>query len=193
MLSAILAASILAAPCIPVLKTDKATKLAAAIIKVNPRAQPYALRLARAIVREAKRHRIPVDMLAAVCWAESWFQSHLYGKDGEVGLFQLVQGLDYHHESWAQYVQVVYGKTGFGDTSWAKMNKLQRALAMADIDVGTYMAAHLLAYHLRRCGRPSALCAARYNSGNPVVRPGYRNALRRYSRRIRRMTMGRPR
>ncbi len=55
MLSVILAASILAAPCKPVLKNDTAAKLARVIVKTNPRAQPYALRLARAIVREAKR------------------------------------------------------------------------------------------------------------------------------------------
>ena len=186
MLSVILAASILAAPCKPVLKDDTATKLSAFIVKTNPRARPYAKRLATAIVREARRHRIPVDLLAAVGWAESWYKSHLFGRDGEVGLWQLVPRLDYHHESWAQYVQVTYGQTGFGDEGWGKLSKLKRAMALNDIDVGTYMAAHLLAYHLRRCGRPSATCAARFNSGNPVVRPGYRNALRRYSRRIRR-------
>ena len=79
MLSVILAASIFAAPCKPAVKVDKAVRLAAVIVKTNPRAQPYSLRLARAIIREAKRHRIPVDLLAAVAWAESWFKSHLFG------------------------------------------------------------------------------------------------------------------
>ncbi len=201
MLHVIILASMLGAPCTPVLKDDTATKLAAAIVKTNPRAEPYSLRLAKAIVREAKRHRIPVDILAAVGWAESWFKLRLFGKDGEVGAWQLVPRLDYHRESWYEYQQSVFGKTGFPSVDWEKLTKLQRAMALTDIKIGTYMAAHLLAYHLRRCGRPSPLCAARYNSGNAKVRPGYRNALKRYSRRIRRamfnkgriMHHGRPR
>lgn len=174
------------APCTPVLKNDTATKLAAVIVKINPRAQPYSLRLAKAIVREAKRQHIPVDLLAAVAHAESWFKTHLFGKDGEVGTWQLVPSLDYHHGSWDEYTQLTYGQTGFGDRGWEQLPRLQRALALSDIDVGTYMAAHLLSYHLRRCGRASPHCGARYNSGNRKVRPGYRNAIRRYSRRIRR-------
>ncbi|KKN87376.1 hypothetical protein LCGC14_0258310 [marine sediment metagenome] len=185
-LALVLSTSLTGAPCTPTLKNDKATKLAALIVKTSPRAKPYSLRLARAIIREAKRHRIPVDVLAAVGWAESWYRSHLFGADGEVGLWQLVPRLDYHRESWDEYTQLTHGKTGFPNLIWERMPKLQRALALADLDVGTYMAAHLLAYHLRRCGRPSPRCAARYNSGFAPVRPGYRNAIKRYSRRIRR-------
>ena len=71
-LAVVLSTMVTGAPCTPVLKNDTATRLAAAIVKTNPRAQPYARRLATAIVREAKRHRIPVDLLAAVGWAESY-------------------------------------------------------------------------------------------------------------------------
>lgn len=187
LLALALSTSLTGAPCTPVLKNDAATKLAEALVQTNPRAQPYSMRLAKAIIREAKRQRIPVDLFVAVGWAESRFRSHLFGKDGEVGLWQLVPRLDYHHGSWDEYTQITYGQTGFGDKGWAHLSKLQRAMALADIDAGTFMAAHLLAYHLRRCGRPSPHCAARYNSGNAKVRPGYRSAIRRYSRRLRRV------
>jgi len=190
MLATILAASIFAAPCTPVLKNDKAARLAAFIAKKNPRAKPHSLRLAKAIIREAKRQRIPVDLLAAVCWAESWFKLNLFGKDKEVGPWQLVPSLDYNRGSWYEYQQSKFGVTGFPSEDWSKLSKLTRARALLDVDISTFMAAHLLAYHLKRCGRPSPLCAARYNSGNPKVRPGYRNALKRYSRRIRRAIDG---
>ena len=141
----VLSTSLTGAPCTPVLKNDKATKLAAFIVTTNPRAKPHSMRLAKAIIREAKRHRIPVDVLAAVAWAESWFKLRLFGKDGEVGTWQLVPRLDYHRESWYEYKQLTFGKTGFPDRDWQRLTKLQRALALTDVTIGTYMAAHLLA------------------------------------------------
>jgi hypothetical protein len=114
-----------------------------------------------------------VEMLAAVCHNESWFQLSARGTSGERGLWQV-----------------------YPDDDWRLMTRADQRHWARDIVYSTYRAASILAYHLHRCGAQTARCAAAYNSGNHWnVSRGYAHKLRTRARAIRRVLMmhGRPR
>jgi hypothetical protein len=167
----ILAASIVAAP-------SKAYKLEQYILRINPKAS-QSKRIARCIVREAKRHKVPVEMLGAIAHTESHFRITARGQWYERGIYQVWPWARYWGEAWSQMLQHKYGVAGYPSVPWVKLGRKLQIKASMDVCISAYLAAHLLAYHLGRCGRPSARCGARYNSGGPKVRPGYVWAIRR--------------
>lgn len=152
----------------PPAPSTQAERLERYITTVYHGADSYALELARRIIYEADHHRIPVELLAAVCHNESWFQLTARGTSGERGLWQV-----------------------YPDDDWRKMTRVDQRHWARDIVYSTYRAAAILAYHLHRCKAQTARCAARYNSGGPRVRPGYVAALRTRARAIRRVLNGR--
>lgn len=157
----------------PAPEPTQAERLAGYITTVYHGADSYALELAQRIIWEADHHRMPVEMLAAVCHNESWFQLTAKGTSGERGLWQV-----------------------YPDEDWRRMSRLNQRHWARDIVYSTYRAAAILAYHLHRCGAHTATCAGAYNSGNHWhVRRGYVARLQTRSRAIREVLMhhGRPR
>jgi hypothetical protein len=177
LLHVILAASIVAAP-------SQVDKLELYILRINPKAS-QSRRIAKCIVKEAKRHKVPVEMLGAVAHTESHFRITAKGKWYEYGIYQLWAYAPYYHEAWSDYQQATYGKTGFPGVPWKKLGRKLQVKVSLDVCASAFMAAHLLAYHLRRCRRPSAYCASFYNSGFKKPRPGYVWAIRRRMKAIR--------
>jgi hypothetical protein len=168
-----------------VVPTSPAARLEAFVVRVNPKARPYARELARAIVAEARRHRLDLYLLVAVCWNESYFQLRAPGGSGERGPWQLIPTVSALPAAWSALVQDFQGVAGL-DVSWRAMSWEQRNRVLRDPSLSTYLAAVVLRYHVDRCRDHSARCYARYNSGGAVVRPSYVRALRHRYRLTRR-------
>jgi soluble lytic murein transglycosylase-like protein len=168
--------------------TSRAAKLTAYIVRVNPKARPTAAKLARAILREAKRFRLDPALLAAIAHNESWFDVRARGKSYEYGAFQLWWRASYLGPAWTQLRATLGSLPGYPDVGWSKLGRRLQIRACRDPDLSAYLAAYLLAYHMRRCPRRLGRyrCAAAYNSGNwRKVRRAYRYKLRRWARAIR--------
>ena len=168
--------------------TSQAAKLARYIVRVNPKARPTASKLARAILREAKRFRLDPALLAAIAHNESWFDVRARGRSFEYGAFQLWWRASYLGPAWAQLRTTLGSLPGYPDVGWSKLGRKLQIRACRDPDLSAFLAGHLLAYHMRRCrSRDRYRCAAAYNSGNwRKVRRGYRAKLRYRALRIRR-------
>jgi hypothetical protein len=128
----ILAASIVAAP-------SQVDKLEQYILRINPKAK-QSKRIAKCIVKEAKRHKVPVEMLGAVAHTESHFRITAKGKWYEYGIYQLWAYAPYYHEAWSDYQQATYGKTGFPGVPWKKLGRKLQVKVSLDVCASAYMA-----------------------------------------------------
>ena len=134
---AILIAAILAAPSTPV------ERLTAYIVKRQPKAQPYALVLARSILRESKRVQIDPAVMVAVAWVESRFDVRAKGSAQEQGLYQLMRS-DYRMAaSWARLHPT--------EPPWGKLSREAITRALRDVVTSTYLAADELAAVMAWC------------------------------------------
>ncbi len=178
MLPIILAATIAAAP-----SPTKTQRLAAYILKINPRAT-HAHKLAAAILAESKRFRLDPALFAAIAHTESHYRTTAKGKWYERGIWQLWPWARWHQASWDSLRQSRHGLPGYPDGDWQTLGRKLQVRASLDIGISTYLAAHLLAGLLRGCRRHTPYCYARYN--RPAKpRRGYQWALRRRARAIR--------
>lgn len=148
MIAILIAATIIAAPATP------QQRLAEYITKRQPKAEPYAQRLARAIVREARRVRLEPAALAAVAWVESRFDRRARGSAHEYGLWQLIRS-DYRMAaSWARLRPK--------GVPWRRLSRAAVIGALRDVDVSAYLAADELAGVRAWCRRAGHRISARW-------------------------------
>jgi hypothetical protein len=172
-------------------QTTQAELLAAKIARVNPRARPYAHRLASAIVLEAGRHELDPAILAAIAWTESYFQRRPSGRDGEIGLWQLLPGRSLARR-WAHLQHTRPTLMAGHRLPWYRMARRERRRAAEGIEVGTALLALAVVEARRLCRRwghkhpHDSDTYAHYNTGGPWLRPGYRRVLRYRAESIRR-------
>ena len=191
MLALIIAMSICAAPSMadkmPVKASlpNTAPALARYIVRINHKVKPAeALTLAKRIVIEARRHGLDLPLFAAIAHTESHFRVDCKGRSYEHGYWQLWPWAQWLAPSWDRLRAVMRGLPGWPDKDWGKLGRKLQIKASRDPVIATYLAAHLLARHVHGKA-PTARLYARYNSGNPRVRPFYVRALRRRSKAIR--------
>jgi len=162
-------------------------RLTSFVSRVNPEADDYAEHLAGAIIGAARRHHLDPNVLAAICWSESYYQTDVDGASGERGPWQLMRGMDIMAGAWNDVGAAMHGLPDYPDADWGDMPRDDQDRAMRDPVLSTYMAAVLVAWHRARCEYPTtATCYARYNSGGPRVRWGYVRALARRAYLVRR-------
>lgn len=162
-----------------------ADRLAEYITGINPDAAPYARPLARAILAEAKRHKLDPAYLAAIAHTESHFRLTAKGRWFESGVWQIWPWAPYLKDSWERLRVTKPGLRGFPNVSWGKLPRKVKIKVSMDPARSTFLAAHLLAHIRRSCRRPnSARCYARYNRPS-APRAGYIRAIRFRARRIR--------
>ncbi|MCP4573306.1 MAG: transglycosylase SLT domain-containing protein [bacterium] len=165
----------------------RAGRLATYIVKINPKAEDYADRLAGAILDASHRYQVDPNLLAAICWNESYFQLEAPGSSGERGPWQIMRMVGLMSGAWNDLVQAMYGLPDFPDADWDGLSREDQTRALRDPVLATYMAAFLMAWHKGRCDYPTtARCYARYNSGGPQIRWGYARALGRRAANVRR-------
>ena len=133
MLPAIIAALFLAAP-----PSTPESRLTNYIIKRSKgKATPYALTLARSILRESKRVGIEPAVMVAIGWVESRFIRTVRGSAGEYGIFQSMRSDVRMPSSWARLRP--------NSPAWKKLSKEAMVRALRDIKISTYLIADELA------------------------------------------------
>jgi hypothetical protein len=183
MISLLLAAAIFAGPA----PTTETGRMAAYIVRINPKAAPYATQLAVCIYVEARRHKLDPFFLAAIAWSESYFQLRAPGSSGERGMWQIMPGLPLLRPAWDRLRYLTQGLHGYPQVDWDETPRELQTAALRDLTLATYLAAYIMAWHRRRCDYPTtARCYARYNSGGARVRWSYVKALARRAANFRR-------
>ncbi len=190
-----------------------ATKLTAHILRVNPKATPYAAELASRILAEGKRTGQDPVMLATVAWIESDYRRGLRGRAHEIGVWQL-RPFDHGMGSgwaWLRARAARFPVVGqVPQLPWKRLRWRHRRLVLDDIKAGTYLAAYSISRHVRMCRRlrhrvgPRRPCSkpflaqcpryhkheidrvGHFNSGVSWPRPAYLWKLRRRYRIIKR-------
>ena len=195
-----------------------APRLAAWILRVNPKAAPYASLLAARIVREGRRRRIPFAVLTAIAWIESDYRRGLKGAASEIGVWQLGarQGDHKLPDGWNELRRLYPAWPIVKATApapWAKLTHGARVRVIDDIRAGTFLAALEIrsaadtCYRMRNKAHRAAGRTwgksmfylhkgpdiwAHYNSGVRRPRFNYRLKLRRRTARIRRWLRSKP-
>lgn len=214
MIAMVLAATILASPPAapeptkPKLSKSDArivAKLAAFIVarqkgtRRESEVTGYSETLARVILSEARRNRIPVTTLAAIGWTESHYWRKAKGRSYEYGVWQLWPYSSVIRKAWGILRRQKRIGT-YPDRPWAKLTFKTRREILGDVVRSTALAALVLRLILQWCKRnhrihPSRLLgskrhryeldrAAHYNSGTAWPRRGYQARLRYYRRRV---------
>lgn len=140
MLITLLAVTLLATP-----PTTPTERLEAYILKRQPRAAPYAARLARAIITQSKRVGLDPAALAALGWVESRYRTDAIGPAGSRGIFQLRASDARMAASWARLRPTA--------PPWRRLSLEAIREAFRDVEVGTYLAADELAGVMAWCRR----------------------------------------
>lgn len=171
--------------------------MAAFMVKVNPDSAFVVRPLVRAIYREAEAKDLDPTVLAAMAWAESWYNPKVKGTSWEAGIFQVwpwaSPGLD---NAWFKLVQQKRTK-GFRKVPWSRLSLKERWEVIRDIDIGTFLATDLIQIFVQYCitkkhdRKYPTNSYAHYNSGFRYPRPGYAFQLWRRTKLIRRR-IGRP-
>ncbi len=178
----------------PVTSPD-AERLAAAIVRVQPRAVLYARPLAQTIIRESDRHRLDPTIVAAVVWMESWYDRRARGSDWERGLWQIYPRASHLGLYW-EVLRRERRVHPLWNRPWYALSMRLRQDVTRDMELGAALATELIAVFVRHCRRrhrdhrrPTD-AYAHYNSGFRWPRPGYSHQLWKRTRWIRR-AMGR--
>jgi hypothetical protein len=186
----------------------RAERLAKFIVSKQRRAKPYARELAVAIIREARRNRIPAAALAAIGWCESWWWRKVRGTSHEYGIWQIWPYGKAVAQEWDKLR--AQGRTqGHQDAPWKRMGYRGRRAVLATIALSTALAARLAARLVRWCRARGHVVKRRrltgsrghrypidrfahYNSGRAWPKPVYFYRLRRRYRILSRVMAGLP-
>ncbi len=173
---------------------SQSDRLAAYIVKRSPKAKPTAKTTARAIVLEAKRHRLDVPLFAAIAYRESAFSPKTRSRRYEFGLWQLWPRSKALRGAWAA-LRAPGVVQGYPDSPWRKLSRAARRRAVRDIGISTYLAAWLLRWIIdrarcRRQGKPHEIYAHYHSGPRPRHKVWYARRLRLEARRIRRALNG---
>lgn len=185
LLAAILLAVFLGAEPAPYLQTHRTDTghLAALIREQCPRCE-YAHDLADAILTESLVRALEPTLMVAIAWTESNFERQLpVGRAGEVGIWQIIPG---------DWLGPCYDEIRGLTTSWGGLSLRARRSLLRNVRISTYLAACIVAYHLRTCPLHEARCYAAYQTGTPgTITARYRDAIRARAIRARRWIRGR--
>ncbi len=142
----LLAVTILAVPPVSTqASTTKADRLTAYIVKRQPKAKPYATRLARAIITQSKRVGLDPAALAALAWVESRYRVEAVGPVGSRGIFQLRASDARMAASWARLRPMA--------SPWHRLSLEAIREVFRDVETSTYLAADELAGVVAWCRR----------------------------------------
>jgi len=172
-------------------------RLSAFMVKVNPDSAFIVRPLVKAIYREAEAKGLDPTVLAAMAWAESWYNPTVKGKSYEAGVWQVwpwaSPSLDF---AWYELVKQKRIKR-FPSVPWSRLSLKDRWKASTDIEIGTYLATNLIKTFRDYCirkkhdrKRPTD-SYAHYNTGFRRPRAGYAFQLWQRTKLIRRR-IGRP-
>lgn len=156
-------------------------RLAAFIVKTQPRAKGYAKVLARRIVLESRAHGLDPAIMAAIAWIESDYRTRARNsRDGSHGLWQLMARDSYMSRAWAELRRA--GRTaGYPAASWWRIGARNRIRAMRDIRLSTYMAHVEIREAIRICKRMGHRVSRwRSSFGAAPPRLFHRDRLERY-------------
>ena len=179
------------------LDTVEQEKMAAYMVQINPKAVLIVRPLVKAIYQESAANSLDPTVLAAIAWNETWFYIETKGKDRERGVWQIwpwaSPALDI---AWEQ-LRIQKRIKSLPDMSWKRLRLEDRWKASIDIEIGTYLAASVIAKFRGWClrkehnrKRPTDTYA-HYNTGYKRPRSGYSWLLWKRTRLFRK-AIGRP-
>ncbi len=131
-------------------KGTKVDRLAAFILRKQPRAKPYARLLAERIFAEAKHYKLDPATLAAIAWTESHFWWRVRGGSGEFGVWQVWRHGSLARRAW-DWLQAQGRTKGYPDKAWRTLGKLTQQRVLQDTYLSTAMGVYSIKVMVSWC------------------------------------------